>query len=54
MQYFIDNASSVDEAYKLYRGVRNGIYYRKINACAKILKDDPESMQPLRDMVTIK
>ncbi|WP_084688552.1 lysozyme family protein [Paraburkholderia oxyphila] len=50
MQYWIDISSSIEHAYKRYRGVANGIYYRKISACAAKLKDDPESMQPLRDM----
>ncbi|NIA57629.1 lytic transglycosylase domain-containing protein [Massilia sp. TW-1] len=41
----------VSEAYKDYRGVRNGIYYSKIKAAAERLKAAPESMQVLRDMV---
>jgi membrane-bound lytic murein transglycosylase MltF len=41
----------VVEAYKDYRGVRNGIYYRKIKAAADRLVNDPENMQILRDMV---
>jgi hypothetical protein len=41
----------VVEAYKDYRGVRNGIYYRKIKAAADRLANDPENMQILRDMV---
>ncbi|MCX5540926.1 transglycosylase SLT domain-containing protein [Paraburkholderia sp. CNPSo 3076] len=51
MQYWIDKARSVDGAYKLYRGLSNGIYYQKIKACADQLSADPDSMQPLRDMV---
>jgi soluble lytic murein transglycosylase-like protein len=51
MQYWIDNASSVVGAYKLYRGLSNGIYYQKIRSCADKLRADPESMQLLRDMV---
>jgi hypothetical protein len=42
---------AVSEAYKDYRGVRNGIYFRKIKAVADKLRDDPENMQILRDMV---
>lgn len=41
----------IAEAYKDYRGIRNGIYYTKIKAAAEKLKADPESMQVLRDMV---
>ena len=41
----------VGEAYKDYRGVRNGIYYSKIKAAAEKLAANPESMQVLRDMV---
>jgi soluble lytic murein transglycosylase-like protein len=51
MQYWIDKASSVDGAYKLYRGLSNGIYYQKIKTCADKLRADPDSMQSLRDMV---
>lgn len=41
----------IDEAYKDYRGVRNGIYYCKVNEAAAKLKENPDSMQILRDMV---
>jgi hypothetical protein len=51
MQYWIDKAGSVDGAYKLYRGLSNGVYYQKIKTCAEKLYADPESMQSLRDMV---
>lgn len=51
MQYWLDRASSVDAAYKMYRGVSNGIYYKKISACAEKLKNNSDSMQDLRDMV---
>ncbi|WP_322047408.1 transglycosylase SLT domain-containing protein [Paraburkholderia sp. J67] len=51
MQYWVEKNSTVEDAYKGYRGLSNGIYYQKINACATKLKDDPDSMQPLRDMV---
>ena len=45
------SADPVGEAYKDYRGVRNGIYYSKIKAAAEKLTANPESMQVLRDMV---
>jgi soluble lytic murein transglycosylase-like protein len=51
MQYWIDKAHSIDGAYKLYRGLSNGIYYQKIKGCADKLRADPDAMQPLRDMV---
>ncbi|WP_423391939.1 lytic transglycosylase domain-containing protein [Burkholderia sp. LMG 21824] len=54
MQYWIDQSSSIEDAYKKYRGVSNGIYYQKISAAAKRLAADPDSMQVLRDMVKIK
>lgn len=50
MQYWIDKAGSLDGAYKLYRGLSNGVYYNKISACAEKLKVDLNSIQPLRDM----
>lgn len=40
----------ISEAYKDYRGVRNGIYYLKIKAAADRLSVAPESMQVLREM----
>jgi soluble lytic murein transglycosylase-like protein len=46
-----DPQQAIEEAYKDYRGVRNGIYYRKIKAAADKLVDKPDSMQILRDMV---
>ena len=57
MQALIDKrtadhkADPVGEAYKDYRGVRNGVYYSKIKAAAEKLTANPESMQVLRDMV---
>jgi hypothetical protein len=45
------SADPVGEAYKDYRGVKNGIYYSKIKAAAEKLTANPESMQVLRDMV---
>lgn len=45
------SADAVAEAYKDYRGIRNGIYYSKIKAAAEKLAANPESMQVLRDMV---
>jgi hypothetical protein len=44
-------ADPVAEAYKDYRGVRNGIYYRKISAAAERLKRDPDSVEVLRALV---
>lgn len=44
-------ATAVEEAYKDYRGLRNGIYYRKIKAAADKLQANPDSMQILREMV---
>jgi hypothetical protein len=41
-------ADPVAEAYKDYRGVRNGIYYRKIRAAAESLKRDPDSLAALK------
>lgn len=57
MQALIDKRTQahsedpVAEAYKDYRGVRNGIYYNKIKAAAEKLEANPDSMQVLRDMV---
>jgi hypothetical protein len=45
------SADPIAEAYKDYRGVRNGIYYAKIKAAAERLAASPESMQVLRGMV---
>jgi hypothetical protein len=42
------SADPVAEAYKDYRGVRNGIYYLKIRAAAQKLKRDPDSIEALR------
>jgi hypothetical protein len=41
-------ADPVAEAYKDYRGVRNGIYYRKIRAAAERLTRDPDSLAALK------
>ena len=41
----------IAEAYKDYRGIRNGIYYTKIKAASDRLAAKPDSMQVLRDMV---
>ncbi|MHC8344076.1 lysozyme family protein [Pseudomonas sp. RT6P73] len=49
MQYWIDISSSIEEAYKKYRGLSNGVYYKKISACATKLAAKPDSMQVLRD-----
>jgi len=57
LQYLIDKETNkggkdpITEAYKDYRGVRNGIYYNKIKRAADQLAKDPNSMQPLLDMV---
>jgi hypothetical protein len=54
LQTLIDKArregspDPVAEAYKDYRGVRNGIYYQKIRAAAERLKRDPDSLAPLK------
>jgi hypothetical protein len=40
-------ADPIAEAYKDYRGLRNGIYYKKISAAAAELKKTPDSMKPL-------
>jgi len=49
MQYWLDTTSSIEEAYKKYRGKTNGVYYKKISACVKKLAANPDSMQILRD-----
>lgn len=41
----------ISEAYKDYRGVRNGIYFAKIKAAAEKLTKTPEDMEILRGMV---
>lgn len=41
----------ISDAYKDYRGLRNGIYYRKISHAATELAKQPNSMSVLRDMV---
>jgi soluble lytic murein transglycosylase-like protein len=57
LQALVDRATleekpdPVVEAYKDYRGIRNGIYYRKIKEAAAKLQKNPDSMQVLRDMV---
>lgn len=57
LQALIDNHSSqstaqaIENAFKDYRGVRNGIYYRKIKAAAEKLAAAPDNMQILREMV---
>jgi len=42
------SADPIAEAYKDYRGVRNGIYYRKISAAAAVLKREPDSLAALQ------
>jgi hypothetical protein len=34
-----------------YRGVRNGIYYRKIRAAAERLRCDPDNVGALQTMI---
>jgi soluble lytic murein transglycosylase-like protein len=52
MQYWLDVSNGdVVAAYKSYRGLDNGVYYRKISASAIKLAANPTSMQPLLDMV---
>jgi soluble lytic murein transglycosylase-like protein len=51
MQYWIDISPSIEEAYKKYRGLSNGVYYKKISQCAKKLAANPNSMQTLRDEI---
>ena len=41
----------VAEAYKDYRGLRNGVYYRKIKSGAEALAKQPDAMDALRNMV---
>ncbi|TRX73986.1 transglycosylase SLT domain-containing protein [Pseudomonas mangiferae] len=49
MQYCVDSAGSVEDGYKQYRGLRNGVYYAKISLAATRLRARPDSMQPLYD-----
>ncbi len=57
MQILVDRANArgaadvISEAYKDYRGVRNGIYYAKIKAAADELSQALENMEILRKMV---
>jgi hypothetical protein len=44
-------ADPVAEAYRDYRGVRNGIYYQKIRAAAERLKVEPDEVGVLGEMV---
>jgi hypothetical protein len=56
LQVLVDRArrahcpDPVAEAYMDYRGVRNGIYYRKIRAAADRLERDPDDIGALRAM----
>lgn len=45
-------ADPVAEAYKDYRGVRNGIYYQKIRRAAAMLKRDPDGIGALKMLVS--
>jgi soluble lytic murein transglycosylase-like protein len=51
MQYWLDVTDTVEAAYKRYRGVNNGVYYKKIKAAADKLAKDPENMQILLDLI---
>lgn len=51
LQYWIDTRGSVVDGYKGYRGNPNGVYYRKISACADALATNPDSMQALREKI---
>lgn len=52
MQYWLDRHNNDDvAAYKGYRGLTNGIYYKKIKECADKLASQPNNMQLLRDMI---
>lgn len=42
------SADPIAEAYEDYRGVRNGIYYRKIRAAAESLRSNPYSLAALK------
>jgi hypothetical protein len=44
-------ADPIVEAYKDYRGVRNGKYFAKIKAAAEKLAKAPDDMEILREMV---
>jgi hypothetical protein len=43
-------ADPIAEAYKDYRGVRNGIYYQKIKAAADKLERNPDAIEALREL----
>ncbi|MGJ7917581.1 hypothetical protein ACI48D_19145 [Massilia sp. LXY-6] len=45
------SADPIAEAYKDYRGVRNGIYYRKIGMAAEKLKRNPDALDALEELV---
>lgn len=45
-----EKADPIAEAYKDYRGVRNGIYYRKIRLAAEKLKLDPDGIDALKQL----
>jgi soluble lytic murein transglycosylase-like protein len=51
MQYWLDVAGSIEEAYKRYRGRSDGLYYQKIKSAATALDKNPTSMQPLYDNI---
>jgi hypothetical protein len=45
------SADPIAEAYKDYRGIRNGIYYQKIRAAADRLRTAPDDVDVLRELV---
>jgi hypothetical protein len=57
LQALIDKAKRdgapdpIAEAYKDYRGVRNGLYYRKIRAAADKLERNPDAIEVLEELV---
>jgi hypothetical protein len=48
LQYWIDKSSTIEEAYRQYRGTDEA-YYSVIKPCAEKLIKDPNNMQILRD-----
>jgi membrane-bound lytic murein transglycosylase MltF len=45
------SADPIAEAYKDYRGIGNGIYYRTIRAAADRLKTAPDDVDALRELI---
>jgi hypothetical protein len=44
------SADPIAEAYKDYRGIRNGLYYQKIRAAAQKLARDPDAVEALQSI----